>query len=365
MSVRITAAGAVALLCLPSSPRLSAPAMSVTSRSARSASAAAAAAAEAHRSGAGRQAQVRRPRAGGRVAALQAHAFRQAPRAPGFAVKRERGMHARLRRSSRAATLLPESALARRFRGFIDPAADGAERIRGVAQAAHRCASISSRPIVCAGRDRSTAVAAEAPVAAARPAPSRAEAGPRRAEAGSGHGARLGRVEARDAGRTGRPANPAILAAANAAPAPVAPQAFVSATPPLRRRSGAEPVLDPSAGACAVRRAWRCIGVALYCRGMRSGARRTIAIAAILSIALSSVAAARSKRRPRNRKRRRPRRARRQARPRGERARHCLQRQSLLAGGRQCGGIYFKLGAVYSDAAIRAKVVKPDPAAYA
>jgi hypothetical protein len=31
----------------------------------------------------------------------------------------------------------------------------------------------------------------------------------------------------------------------------------------------------------------------------------------------------------------------------------------------QCGGIYFKLGTVYSDAAIKAKVVKPDPAAYA
>ena len=31
----------------------------------------------------------------------------------------------------------------------------------------------------------------------------------------------------------------------------------------------------------------------------------------------------------------------------------------------QCGGVYFKLGTAYSDAAIRAKVVKPDPAAYA
>jgi hypothetical protein len=31
----------------------------------------------------------------------------------------------------------------------------------------------------------------------------------------------------------------------------------------------------------------------------------------------------------------------------------------------QCGGVYFKLGTVYSDAAIKAKVVKPDPAAYA
>lgn len=31
----------------------------------------------------------------------------------------------------------------------------------------------------------------------------------------------------------------------------------------------------------------------------------------------------------------------------------------------QCGGIYFKLGTLYSDAAIKAKVVKPDPATYA
>ena len=31
----------------------------------------------------------------------------------------------------------------------------------------------------------------------------------------------------------------------------------------------------------------------------------------------------------------------------------------------QCGGIYFKLGTVYSDAAVKAKVVKPDPPAYA
>jgi hypothetical protein len=31
----------------------------------------------------------------------------------------------------------------------------------------------------------------------------------------------------------------------------------------------------------------------------------------------------------------------------------------------QCGGIYFKLGTIYSEAAIKAKVVKPDPAAYA
>ena len=31
----------------------------------------------------------------------------------------------------------------------------------------------------------------------------------------------------------------------------------------------------------------------------------------------------------------------------------------------QCGGIYFRLGTVYSESAVRAKVTKPDPAAYA
>ena len=31
----------------------------------------------------------------------------------------------------------------------------------------------------------------------------------------------------------------------------------------------------------------------------------------------------------------------------------------------QCGGIYYKLGTFYSESAIKAKVVKPDPAAYA
>jgi hypothetical protein len=30
----------------------------------------------------------------------------------------------------------------------------------------------------------------------------------------------------------------------------------------------------------------------------------------------------------------------------------------------QCGGIYFKINSVYSEAAISAKVIKPDPAAY-
>jgi hypothetical protein len=31
----------------------------------------------------------------------------------------------------------------------------------------------------------------------------------------------------------------------------------------------------------------------------------------------------------------------------------------------QCGGVYYKMGTIYSENAIKAKVVKPDPAAYA
>lgn len=98
---------------------------------------------------------------------------------------------------------------------------------------------------------------------------------------------------------------------------------------------------------------------------MRSGARRTIAIAAILSMALSSVAAAQSKRRPSKQE------APPAAAPADKRDRVVSAPGTAFNGkawwqaAATCGGVYFKLGAVYSDAAIRAKVVKPDPAAYA
>ena len=98
---------------------------------------------------------------------------------------------------------------------------------------------------------------------------------------------------------------------------------------------------------------------------MTSRGRRTIAIAAILTIALSSLAEAQTKRREKKEE---------QAPPpaSADKRDRVVSAPGTFFNGRAywqatatCGGIYFKLGSVYSDAAIRAKVVKPDPAAFA
>jgi hypothetical protein len=100
---------------------------------------------------------------------------------------------------------------------------------------------------------------------------------------------------------------------------------------------------------------------------MRAGARRTIAIATILSVALSSLAGAQSQSKRRPGKQEAPS----AAAPADKRDRvvnapgTAFNGKAWWQAAAACGGIYFKLGTVYSDAAIRAKVVKPDPAAYA
>lgn len=92
---------------------------------------------------------------------------------------------------------------------------------------------------------------------------------------------------------------------------------------------------------------------------------RTIAAATILSIAVSSLAPAQSQRR--------------QSKQDAPPPTVSVDKRDRVVGApgtafsgkawwqaaATCGGIYFKLGTVYSDAAIRAKVIKPDPAAYA
>jgi hypothetical protein len=100
---------------------------------------------------------------------------------------------------------------------------------------------------------------------------------------------------------------------------------------------------------------------------MNSGFRRTIAIASILLVALSSAACAESKRRPKKQQQ--------EAAPPPppiDRRDRVVSAPGTAFNGRaywqasaQCGGIYFKLGAIQSDAAVKAKVIKPDPAAYA
>ena len=100
---------------------------------------------------------------------------------------------------------------------------------------------------------------------------------------------------------------------------------------------------------------------------MRSGARRIIALAAIVSFAVTSLAAAESSRR--RKKQEQPAAA--PATPADKRDRTVNAPGSPFNGraywqaAAQCGGIYFKLGTLNSEGAIRAKVVKPDPAAYA
>lgn len=123
MSVRITAAGAVAIASLAF---LTAPVSACDERFIKkceraSAAAAAAAAAAAQAQDAAPLAKRKSVKRVQVVASRRSKhtRFAKRTRAPGFAVKREVGMT--LASASSRATLLPESALARRFRGFIDP----------------------------------------------------------------------------------------------------------------------------------------------------------------------------------------------------------------------------------------------------
>lgn len=100
---------------------------------------------------------------------------------------------------------------------------------------------------------------------------------------------------------------------------------------------------------------------------MSPGVRRTIALATIVLLALSSVAGAESRRRAKKQQE-----ATAPAAAPADKRDRVISAPGTAFNGRaywqaaaQCGGIYFKLGTVYSDSAVRAKVVKPDPAAYA
>lgn len=99
---------------------------------------------------------------------------------------------------------------------------------------------------------------------------------------------------------------------------------------------------------------------------MRAGGQRSIALATI-ALVLSSAATVEGARR--SKKQEQPAAA--PATPADKRDRTVNAPGSPFNGrawwqaAAQCGGIYFKLGTLNSEAAIRAKVVKPDPAAYA
>jgi hypothetical protein len=99
---------------------------------------------------------------------------------------------------------------------------------------------------------------------------------------------------------------------------------------------------------------------------MSFGVRRTFAIATILLLALSSFADAQSKRRSKKQEEAAP------APAAVDRRDRVVSAPGTPFNGRaywqaaaQCGGTYFKLGTLHSEAAVRAKVVRPDPAAFA
>jgi len=100
---------------------------------------------------------------------------------------------------------------------------------------------------------------------------------------------------------------------------------------------------------------------------MSLGFRRTIALATILLLAVSSVAdAASAKRRAKKHEEAAPP----PPSPVDKRDRvvnapgTSFNGRAYWQAAAQCGGVYFKLGSIESDAAVRAKVIKPDPAAY-
>jgi len=98
---------------------------------------------------------------------------------------------------------------------------------------------------------------------------------------------------------------------------------------------------------------------------MKTRGQRAVALAAVLLIASSSLVAAQSKNRAKKREQAAP------STPADKRDRVVAAPGTPFHGkpywqaAAQCGGIYFKLGTLYSDLAIKAKVAKPDPAAYA
>jgi hypothetical protein len=229
MSVRITAAGAVAIALLAFH---TAPVSACDERYIKKCEKASAAAAAA-----GEPSPAAKRKTAGRVQIVVSRRskhmrFAKRLRAPGFAVKRERGM-VLASAEARATTLMPESALARRFRGFINPlpiAQNSFEALRKP-----HIVAVNLEPPMTVPVEAAAPIAAEAPVAAPVPAPTpvtttkQDRIAPKPAPV-----MELASAESKPVtlAAPAAPAKPTIFAA-NAAPASMAPQAFVSETPPL------------------------------------------------------------------------------------------------------------------------------------
>ena len=222
MSVRITASGAVAIVCLSF---LTAPVSACDERyikKCEKASAAAASAAE--------EASAPTPAAKRKAGRVQVVASRRSKhlrlvkrmRAPGFS--RHEGRVTLASADSRMTTQAPESALARRFRGFISPVP--------VAQNAFE--AWRKPHIVAVNLEPPMLVPADAPAAAEEPAavasaPTAAAAAKQDRIAAKPAAMELASAESRPVTLPEAPTAQPPLVTASAAPGPLA---FVSATPP-------------------------------------------------------------------------------------------------------------------------------------
>ena len=229
--VRITAAGAVAVACLSF---LTAPVSACDERYIKKCERASAAAAATTATAAEAATAPAAKRKSGRVHVVASRRakhtrFVKRTHAPGFA-KRERGLT--LASAESRMTPAPESPLARRFRGFINPqplAQNAFEAMRKP-----HVVAVNLEPPLAVPVEAPGTASAEEPATAAAPVnvvttakQDRVAPKPAAMELASAESTPVALPE-----RPARAKSPA-LAFANAAPAPAPPQAFVSETPPL------------------------------------------------------------------------------------------------------------------------------------
>jgi hypothetical protein len=223
MSVRITAAGAVAFAFLT---YLTAPVSACDERYIKKCEKASAAAATAEEP----TTPVAKRKSAGRVQVVTSRRskhvrFVKRMRGPEFAT---RGRVVLTSAESRM-TRPPESALARRFRGFIDPTPIAQNAFEALRKP--HIVALNLEPPVALPPE-STPVAAEAPAEPQPPAP--VAAAPKQDRVAPQPAMELASAESKpvtlaNPAPTPAPAKPALVAAANAAPAP---QAFLTAAAP-------------------------------------------------------------------------------------------------------------------------------------
>jgi hypothetical protein len=225
MSVRITAAGAVAISFLA---YLTAPVSACDERYIKKCERASAAAAAV---GDEPSAPAAKRKSAGRVHVVVSRRskhtrFTKRTRAPGFAMRRERGMTL-ASAEVRATTLRPESALARRFRGFINPLPISQNAFEALRKP-HLVAENIEPPMAAPAVDTTAPALAEAPAPNVAAKQDRAAPKPATMELASAESRPVTLPELPPATKA------SAFTAANAAPAAVPPpRTFVSETPPL------------------------------------------------------------------------------------------------------------------------------------